>query len=73
VLREEIECVLLGEPGVFRDPAPNELRFRAIGRSLHGRYVFIALTIREIDGVRHIRPISARYMHRKEIDRYEKG
>ncbi|GLQ54201.1 hypothetical protein GCM10010862_14600 [Devosia nitrariae] len=44
-----------------------------LGGRLYGRYVFIAFTIREIEGAKHIRPISARYMHRKEIERYEKG
>ncbi|KKB13422.1 hypothetical protein VE25_02095 [Devosia geojensis] len=73
VSREEIESVLLGAPGMYRDPSPNEMRFRAIGRSLQGRYVFIAFTIRESGGERRIRPVSARYMHHREIKRYEQG
>ncbi len=45
-------------------------RFRCIGRSRDGRTVFVVFTIRERGGRRMIRPISARYMHRKEIERY---
>jgi uncharacterized protein len=28
--------------------------------------------VREIDGMTKLRPISARYMHQKEIDHYER-
>ena len=27
-------------------------------------------TLRLVDGVEHVRPVSARYMHRKEIEKY---
>ena len=50
----------------------NEERLRAIGRTAKGRSVFLVFTIREIGGKRFIRPVSARYMHRKEIEHYEK-
>jgi uncharacterized DUF497 family protein len=50
----------------------NEERLRAIGRTVRGRSVFLVFTIRERDGERLIRPISARYMHRKEVASYEK-
>jgi uncharacterized DUF497 family protein len=73
VSREEIESVFANIPGVYRDPAPNEMRFRAIGRSGFGRYVFIAFVYRRVGSALKIRPVSARYMHRKEIDRYEQG
>jgi uncharacterized DUF497 family protein len=49
-----------------------EERLRAIGRSAEGRHVFLVFTIRERHGERFIRPISARYMHRKEVAYYEK-
>ncbi len=49
-----------------------ETRIRAIGKTGHGRSVFLVFTIRENGGKRFIRPISARYMHRKEVDSYEK-
>ena len=71
VSREEIEEVLLGAPAVLVDPHPDETRMRAIGKTTAGRYVFLAFMVREIDSETKIRPISARYMHSKEIDHYE--
>lgn len=49
-----------------------ETRFRAIGKTLTGRSVFVVFTVRNRHGQQLIRPISARYMHRKEVDAYEK-
>lgn len=49
-----------------------ETRFRAIGRTAAGRSVFVVFTLRNRHGQQLIRPISARYMHRKEVDAYEK-
>src|ERR1700761_9555983 len=49
-----------------------EPRFVAIGRNPNGRYTFVVFTPRERDGETQLRPISARYMHKKEIARYEK-
>lgn len=49
-----------------------EDRFRAIGRTDDGRSVFIVFTLRRKAGEILIRPISARYMHKKEIEAYEK-
>lgn len=71
VSREEIEQVFLGEPAVMPDPFPDEPRLRGIGKTAEGRYVFIVFMLRKIDGMSLIRPISARYMHRKEIEHYE--
>lgn len=71
VSREEIEDVLLGAPAVLVDPHPHEIRMRAIGKTTAGRHVFLAFMVREIDSETKIRPISARYMHQKEIDHYE--
>jgi uncharacterized DUF497 family protein len=48
-----------------------ETRFLGIGRTGQGRPIFVAFTIRRRDGKDYIRPISARYMHTKEINRYE--
>lgn len=48
-----------------------EARLRAIGRTDKDRYVFLVFTIRERNGERLIRPISARYMHKKEVEHYE--
>jgi uncharacterized protein len=49
-----------------------ENRFRAIGRTDKGRGVFIIFTLRRKGEELLIRPISARYMHKKEIDAFEK-
>lgn len=49
-----------------------ERRFRAIGRTETGRGVFIVFTLRRKGQEVLIRPISARYMHTKEIEAYEK-
>jgi uncharacterized DUF497 family protein len=49
-----------------------EERLRAIGKTARGRSVFLVYTVRERGGKRLIRPISARYMHRKEVMSYEK-
>jgi uncharacterized DUF497 family protein len=50
----------------------DEPRFIAIGRNPSRKYAFVIFTPREKDDRTMWRPISARYMHRKEIDRYEK-
>ena len=71
VSRTEIEEVFTGTPAVETDPFPEEVRMRAIGKSAAGRYVFVVFMLREIDGQMKLRPISARYMHEKEIAHYE--
>lgn len=69
----EIERVLLADPQIA--PAPRlsltEERFIAVGRTPAGRALFVAFTMRMRDGARLVRPISARYMHAEEIERYE--
>ncbi len=50
-----------------------ERRFKAIGRDETGRAIFVVFTLRRLGRDMLIRPISARYMHRKEIEHYEKG
>lgn len=49
-----------------------EKRFRAIGRTDKGRMVFMVFTLRQRNDELLIRPISARYMHKREIDAFEK-
>lgn len=71
VSRKEIEEVLLGEPMVMEDPHPTESRMRAIGKTEAGRYVFLVFMYRDVQWQQKLRPISARYMHQKEIDYYE--
>jgi uncharacterized DUF497 family protein len=69
----EIEAIFRGEPRVAPDlvHSADEDRLIAIGRNREERALFIAFTIRERDGRRLIRPITARYMHAREIRRYE--
>ena len=68
---EEIEQVLLGNPSVMLDPHPDEPRMWAIGRTKAGRFVFLVFMLRQDDAKTLLRPISARFMHQKEIDHYE--
>ncbi|MBT8440893.1 MAG: BrnT family toxin [Gammaproteobacteria bacterium] len=51
----------------------DEERFIAVGKNANGRFLYVALTFRRIHGKRAVRPISARYMHRKEAERYEQA
>jgi len=55
-----------------RKNSEHEPRFIAIGRTRRGRYAFVVFTPRRTNDQTVWRPISARYMHRKEIARYEK-
>ena len=72
--RIDIEHVLRNEPFVLpdRNPQDDETRFNAVGTNSKGRYAFVVFTVRERDGRRLFRPISARYMHMKEIENYER-
>ena len=72
---DEIEGLFQGSVAVFPDPAHSmaEARYLAIGKTPLDRYVFIAFTIRTKLGGLYLRPISARYMHAKEIAHYEKA
>lgn len=71
VSQEEIEQALSGETSVMPDPTPDEPRMRAIGKTIAGRYVFLVFMFRQIGGQTKLRPISARYMHKKEVEHYE--
>lgn len=69
-----IESLFTREVAILPDTAHSqkERRFRAIGRTDKGRGVFIVFTLRRKRDEVLIRPISARYMHKKEIESYEK-
>ena len=71
----EIETLFSGSIAVRPDPlhSASETRFLGIGRTVQGRHLFVAFTIRQRDGASYIRPISARYMHAKEVEAYEKA
>ena len=72
VSKAEIEHLIANARFVVDDPSPTEKRFRTAGQVPTGRFVFVAFTFREKDGVAMIRPISARYMHKKEVESFEK-
>jgi uncharacterized DUF497 family protein len=71
VSKEDIELVFHSDVAVMTDPHRQESRMRAIGKTPSGRYVFVVFMLREHKGQTFIRPISARYMHKREIDHYE--
>jgi len=71
VSREDIDHAMRHMTFRIPDPNPNEARFRTAARAPDGRPVFVVYTHRERAGQTYLRPISARYMHGKEIDRYE--
>ena len=70
---EEIEALFRGRPLVAPDMShsDDEDRLIAIGRNGFGRAMFVAFPIRVRNRKRIIRPITARYMHAREIRRYE--
>jgi len=72
VSRTEIEQVFANSPFVMTDPFVGEPRWRAIGKTQQGRYVFLVFMLRNAGDTTTIRPISARYMHQKEVDHYER-
>jgi uncharacterized DUF497 family protein len=47
-----------------------ETRYFGVGVTSRGRHVFVAFTLRMKHGDRLIRPISARFMHAKEVNHY---
>ena len=65
LFNEERSLIILPDPHAGR-----ERRQRAIGRTHRGRYAFVVFTVRRKADGAYIRPISARYMHRKEIETY---
>ena len=70
----EIESAFRQTLAVFHDPTHSreEERFIGIGKTNQGRSLFIAFTLRNHSDEVLIRPISACYMHQKEVDHYEK-
>jgi uncharacterized DUF497 family protein len=65
----EIEQALSVIRYVVDDPCQGEKRYRTVGRTREGRHIFAVFTLR---GAK-LRPISARYMHEREVTRYEEG
>ena len=73
VSRAEIETLFRGDFVVHPDfkHSGDEERHFAIGSITQGRWLLIVFTLREVAGETLIRPLSARYMHKKEIEHYE--
>lgn len=59
---------------MFPDPLHSaaETRYKAIGTTAEGRHMLIVFTLRNRGDAQWIRPISARYMHAKEVRYYAK-
>ena len=70
----EIEGLFRHGPRIAPDPrhSADEDRLIAVGRTSTGRPIFVAFTVRTKDNRRLIRPVTARYMHAREIAAYEK-
>jgi len=70
----QIEDFFMNSPRIAPDSkhSDSEDRLIAIGRVKAGRPIFVAFTLRTKEGRRLIRPVSARYMHAKEMEAYEK-
>jgi|ERR1700730_2024642 uncharacterized protein len=70
-----VEGMFSGPIAILPDPEHSiqETRLKAIGFTTEGRAVFLIFTERRRGSRRLIRPISARYMHAKEIRAYEKA
>jgi uncharacterized DUF497 family protein len=71
----EIETLFAGVIAIAPDlkHSADEERFKAIGQTYGGRYVLVAFTMRRKETSLLLRPVSARYMHHKEIAFYEKA
>ena len=74
VTLDEIEELLSGPFGLHPDMAhsTNETRYRAIGSIESGRWIFCVMTFRQTGSWTLLWPISARFMHAREIAYYEK-
>ncbi|CAA9892438.1 conserved hypothetical protein [Candidatus Methylobacter favarea] len=74
VALSDLESAFYRTLHIFPDPAhsQSEKRYIALGKTNGGRNIFVCFTLRQREGKTYIRPISARYMHRKEIEHYEK-
>jgi uncharacterized DUF497 family protein len=74
VSRDDIEAMFVNGPGIFAHPdhSDSEQKLRAIGFNDAGRMVYVSFTLREKPEGLLIRPVSARFMHKKEMKRYER-
>ena len=71
----DVEHLLVSARNLIVRDVQNSLtedRYIAIGKTRAGRFSFVVFTLRVADDQFKLRPISARYMHKKEIAKYEK-
>jgi len=70
----EIEALFVNGPRIAPDAkhSREEDHMIAVGRTPAGRPIFVAFTLRTKQGHHYIRPVTARYMHAREIAAYEK-
>lgn len=72
--REEIEKFFL-QKEVYVAPdlkhSSEEERFLAIGKGVKNKLIVVAFTFRNRNGKKTIRPISACFMNKKEVQKYE--
>lgn len=71
--RHEIEAALLNIEFRIDDPHAGEERYRTAVQLQSDRHVFVIFTYRQHEDKVLIRPISARYMHGKEVKAYEQA
>jgi uncharacterized protein len=71
---EAIEALFDGNVDLYEDKqhSLDEPRKYAIGPNITGRWILVVFTFRRTETQLLIRPISARFMHKKEIEIYEK-
>jgi uncharacterized DUF497 family protein len=71
VSQDEIEYVLRNMDFRSRDPNVTEERYRTALKTPSERSVFVVYTHRVKSSQIYLRPLSARYMHDKEVRAYE--
>ena len=74
VSRMKIEAVFLQDGLLILEDAAHsqdEARFIVIGLGEEDRPLLVCFTLRDTEEGRFIRPISARYMHDKEVKAYD--
>ncbi|MGO8799383.1 MAG: BrnT family toxin [Roseiarcus sp.] len=73
---EEIEALCRDPKFAVRPDrahSTTESRFQGVGTTAQGRHVFLVFTLRERGEDTYIRPIGARFMHAREVKRYEQN
>ena len=73
VSQRDIETVLRFPGFIVPDTKHSlvEQRLIAMGKTIAGRWVFVSFTLRRSGDDLLLRPVSARFMHAKEVKQYE--